>query len=81
MTRHVIDVRISGPNALWVENKGYDVRSGGDRGVGNLVDNADGERVVSIFGPGFSEELPRAATGGTLGAASDGGSDRPKQQL
>jgi hypothetical protein len=61
MTERVIDVRISGPNALWVENERHDIRAGGDGGIGDYVHDAGREGLVSIFGAGFSKELPRAA--------------------
>ena len=62
MTQQPIDVRVSGPNALWVEDKGHDVGAGGDAGISNVVNDANGESLGGIFGPGFSKELPRAAS-------------------
>ena len=59
MTQQTIDVRVSGPNALWVEDKGHDVGAGGDSRIGDLVNDTHGESLGSIFGPGFSEKLPR----------------------
>jgi hypothetical protein len=57
-----IDVQVSGPNALRIENERQDVGTGGYSGVSNRSDDSHAKRVVSIFGPGFSKELPGAAT-------------------
>ena len=61
MSHRTIDVRVYGPSALRVEYERDDVGSRRDGRVGNRLNDADAERLVSIFGPGFSEELPRAA--------------------
>ena len=53
-----IDERISEPSALWGENEGKDVGTGGYYWVGNLLNDARSKGVASIFGPGFSEEFP-----------------------
>jgi hypothetical protein len=62
MSLDKIDVRVSGPNALSREYERHDVRTGWKRRVANLLDDASSERFVSIFGAGFSEELPRTTT-------------------
>lgn len=62
MPRDTIDVRVTGPNALRAEYEGHDVRASGDYGVGYLANDVGGESVGSIFGAGFSKQLPRAAT-------------------
>lgn len=62
MYRNAIDVRIEGPNALHVKDEGYEVCSGRNGGVANIANDIDRQRIASIFGAGFSEQLPRAAT-------------------
>ena len=57
-----IDVQLSGPNALRIENERQDIRPSGYSGVGHRPDDSDGERFGRVFGLGFSKELPGAAT-------------------
>lgn len=58
----IIDEQIGQPTALWLEHEGNDFRTDRNGRVQDLLDDASGKRVVCIFGPGFAEELPRAAT-------------------
>jgi hypothetical protein len=55
---YVIDEQISGPNALWIEDKRHDVGADRDGDVADLLDQPKSESFTSIFGRGFSEELP-----------------------
>ena len=55
--REMIDVQVVGPNALRVEHKGNDA--------------SPDEGFIVIFGPGFSERLPRAATGAQVVKSDD----------
>lgn len=63
MSKQPIDVRVVGPNALRIEHERDDVRADRDRGVVDILNDAGVSGVVSIFGSGFSEQLPRAASG------------------
>ena len=56
-----IDVQISGPNALRVENEREDISAGGYGSISHDTDDAHRVRVGRIFGSGFTEELPRSA--------------------
>jgi hypothetical protein len=56
-----IDERVGGPTALWVEHERNDIGTGRDIRVCNPLDDAVVHSVGSIFGPGFTEQLPRAA--------------------
>ena len=60
-TTYVIDDQVSGPNALRIEHERHDIGSERNRDVDDLLDKARGQSVLSVFGRGFSEELPSAA--------------------
>lgn len=55
---NVIDVRVDGPNALRREYERDDVAAGRDHRVSDRLHDASNERLVCIFGSGFSEQLP-----------------------
>ncbi len=59
----IIDVQISGPNALRIKNERDGVGASRDRGIDDLPNEPGREGVISIFGLGFSKELPRTTTG------------------
>ncbi len=59
-TSYVIDEQVSGPNALRVEHERDHVSAYWHGNVGDVVNEASSKRVLSIFGSGFSEELPGA---------------------
>ena len=58
---YIIDEQISGPNALRIEHERYDISADRYRNVRNSLDKTGGQGFLSVFGRGFSEELPRAA--------------------
>jgi hypothetical protein len=58
----VIDERVGGLTALWIENKRDEIGAGWDSRISDLLNDPSSQSLVSIFGPGFSEELPSAAT-------------------
>ena len=57
-TSYVIDEQVSGPNALRVEHEREHVGAYWYGDVGDVANDSGGECVLSIFGSGFSKELP-----------------------
>ena len=60
-TTYVIDEQLSGPNALRIEHERYDIGAGRNSDIENVLNKTGDKCVVSVFGRGFSEELPSAA--------------------
>jgi hypothetical protein len=58
----VIDERVGGLTALWIENKRDEIGADWNGRINDLLNDPSSQSLVSIFGPGFSEELPSAAT-------------------
>lgn len=55
---YVIDEQVSGPNALRAKHERDHVGAGWYGNVANRLDDASREGVLSVFGRGFTEELP-----------------------
>jgi len=57
---YTIDEDVSGPNALRIEHERDNVGACWYGNVGDLMDDAGSQGVLSAFGRGFSEKLPSA---------------------
>ena len=57
---YVIDERVSGPSALWLESERYEVGSIGDVRIGDLVNDAHNQRLLGVYGGSLTKELLNA---------------------